>query len=192
MYKMYKILTSILSDRCYSYLVNYNLLPSEQKDCRKGSYGCKDQLLINKAILEDMKTRKKNLSTAWVDYKKAFDSTPHRLLLKCLEIYKISPKMKDFIKASMTKWKTTLTLTHDKGTISSREIRINSGIFPGDSLSPLFFFIVLAPLSSLLNEINYGYKISNANITHLFYMDDLKTYAKSDEDQKGLLKIVKV
>ena len=28
-------------------------------------------------------------------------------------------------------------------------------------------------------------------ITHLFYMDNLKTYAKSDEDQKGLLKIVK-
>jgi len=27
----YKILTSILSARCYSHLVNYNLLPSEQK-----------------------------------------------------------------------------------------------------------------------------------------------------------------
>ena len=27
-------------------------------------------------------------------------------------------------------------------------------------------------------------------ITHLFYMDDLKTYAKSDEDQKGLLKLI--
>lgn len=188
---MYKILTSILSDRCYSHLVNYNLLPSEQKDCRKGSYGCKDQLLINKAILEDMKTRKKNLSTAWVDYKKAFDSTPHRLLLKCLEIYKISPKMKDFIKASMTKWKTTLTLTHDKGTISSREIRINSGIFQGDSLSPLFFFIVLAPLSSLLNEINYGYKISNANITHLFTWTIWKPMPSLMKTRKAYLKLSK-
>jgi len=84
---MYKILTSILSARCYSHLENYNLLPSEQKGCRKGSYGCKDQLLINKATLEDMKTRKKNLSTAWVDYKKAFDSVPHSWILKCLEIY---------------------------------------------------------------------------------------------------------
>ena len=99
--------------------------------------------------------------------------------------------MKDFIKASMTKWKTTVTLNYNKGTISSREIKINSGIFQGDSLSPPLFCIALAPLSSLLNESNYGYKISNANITHLFYMDDLKTYAKSDEDQKGLLKIVK-
>ena len=116
-----------------------------------------------------MKTRKKNLSTAWVNYKKAFDSVPHSWILKCFEIYKISPKMKDFIKASMTKWKTTLTLNHNKGTISSREIKINSGIFQEDSLSPLLFCIALAPLSSLLNESNYGYKISNANITHLFY-----------------------
>jgi len=99
--------------------------------------------------------------------------------------------MKDFIKASMNKWKTTLTLTHDKGTISSREIKINSSIFQGDSLSPLLFCLALAPLSFLLNGSNYRYKVSNANITHLFYMADLKTYAKSDEDQKGLLKIVK-
>jgi len=139
-----------------------------------------------------MKTKKTILSTAWVDYKKAFDSVPHGWILKCLEIYKISPKMKDFIKASMTKWKTTLTLNYNKETISSREIKINSVIIQGDSLSPLLICIALTPLSSLLNESNYGYKISNANITHLFYMGDLKTYAKSDEDQKGLLKIIKV
>jgi len=60
-----------------------------------------------------------------VDYKKAFESVPHSWILKCFEIYKISPEMKDFIKASMTKWKTTLTaLNHNKGTISSREIKI--------------------------------------------------------------------
>ena len=136
---MYKIITSILSARCYSHLVNCNLLPSEQKGCRKGSYGCKDQLLINKATLKDMKPRNKNRSAAWVDYKKAFDPVPHSRILKCLEIYRISPKTKDFTKVSMTKWKTTLTLYHNNGTVSSREIKINSGIFQGDSLSPLFF-----------------------------------------------------
>ena len=89
--------------------------------------------------------------------------------------------MIDFIKANMNKWKTTLTLNHDKGSISSREIKISSGIFQGDSVSPLLFCIALAPLSSLLKESNYGYKISNTIIIHLFYMDDLKTYAKSDD-----------
>ena len=120
-----------------------------------------------------MKTRKKNLSTVWVDYKKAFDSVPHSWILKCPEIYRISPNMKDFIKANGKQ--PSHLYNHNKGTISSREIKINSGIFQGDSLSPLLFCIALAPLSSLLNKSKYGYKISNAIITHLFYMDDLKT-----------------
>ena len=74
---MYKILTSIIAERTYTFLNEHQLLPSEQKGCKRGSYGCKDQLLINKMILEDCKTKKKNLSTAWIDYKKAFDSTSH-------------------------------------------------------------------------------------------------------------------
>ena len=73
---MYKILTSILSDRAYKHLTINNLLPVKQKGCSKGSYGCKDQLLINKAIIEMTKSKKRNLTTAWIDYKKAFDSVP--------------------------------------------------------------------------------------------------------------------
>jgi hypothetical protein len=36
-----------------------NLIPKEQKRCCSGSNGCKDQLLISKAILQACKTRKK-------------------------------------------------------------------------------------------------------------------------------------
>ena len=55
----------------------HNLFPIEQKGCRKGWYGCKDQLLINKMVLENKKAKHRNLSTAWIDYKKAFDSMSH-------------------------------------------------------------------------------------------------------------------
>ena len=34
----------------------------------------------------------------------------------------------------MKKWKTTLHLNYDNGTMKSRKININSGIFQGDSL----------------------------------------------------------
>ena len=40
------------------------------------------------AILENCKKRKKNLSTARIDYKKAFDSVPHSWIL---QMYKIHP-----------------------------------------------------------------------------------------------------
>ena len=66
---MYKILTSIITERTYMVLSEYDLLPPEQKGCKKGSYGCKDQLLINKMILEECKIQKKNLFTTWIDCK---------------------------------------------------------------------------------------------------------------------------
>jgi hypothetical protein len=37
-----------------------NLIPKEQKGCRSGTKGRKDQLLISKAILQEGKRRKKN------------------------------------------------------------------------------------------------------------------------------------
>ena len=58
----YKRLTSALTDRTYLHLEQNDLFHLEQKGCRRGSYGCKDHLMINKIILEICKKRKQNLS----------------------------------------------------------------------------------------------------------------------------------
>ena len=94
---MDKILTSILTEYTYSFLIDSGLFPDEQNGCKRGSYGCKDQLLINKLILENCHNRNTNLSIAWIDYKKAFDSVPHSWIEKCLETFKISPVSRNFI-----------------------------------------------------------------------------------------------
>lgn len=188
---LYKILTSVLSEKIYFHLEQHSLLPSEQKGCRKGSYGCKDQLLINKMILEDCTKRKKNLSTSWIDYRKAFDSVPHSWIIKSLELYNVHPSITNFIAASMKGWKTTMNLSHSQGTLESRTIKINRGIFQGDSLSPLLFVLSLAPLSELLDATTYGYKVGNTKYNHLLYMDDIKLFSASDSQQTGLLKTVK-
>ena len=64
---MYKILTSILTEYTYSLLIDSGLFPDEQKGCKRRSYGCKDQLLINKMILENYRNRNTSLSIAWMD-----------------------------------------------------------------------------------------------------------------------------
>ena len=89
--KTYKLLTSVLTDMTYSHLEQNDLFPLEQKECRSGLYGRKDQIMINKMILENCKKRKRNLSCAWIDYKKAFDSVPHKWILRSLKLFKVSP-----------------------------------------------------------------------------------------------------
>jgi hypothetical protein len=61
----------------YAKIYDEKLMPKEQKGCSRGSKGCKDQLPISKAILQECKSSKKNLCMAWIDYQKAFDRVPH-------------------------------------------------------------------------------------------------------------------
>ena len=124
----YKLLTSVLTDRTYSHLEQNYLSPLRQKGCRWGSYGCKDKLMTNKMILGNYKKRKRNLSCAWIDYKKAFDSVPHEWILTSLELFKLSPRVKGFLKHKIKNWKTQLTLyreqrvahQHQKGDLTGR------------------------------------------------------------------------
>ena len=85
------------------------MLKDEQKGCRTGSRGTKDQLLINNAILKNYRSRLTNLSMAWIDYKKAYDMVPHSWILKCLEMVGAAKNIVSIISNSMLNWKTVLT-----------------------------------------------------------------------------------
>ena len=188
---IYKLLTSVMTERMYTFLEENFVLPSEQKGCKRNSYGCKDQLLIDRMILENCRSSGKDLSTAWIDYRKAFDSVPHDWILKSLDLYKISPVISQFLKSAMEKWDTRLLLSHQNGNLESSYLKIKRGIFQGDSLSPLLFCLCLTPLSNELNNTDSGYKVYDRKVNHLFYMDDLKLFARNDRDLEGLLAIVK-
>ena len=159
---MYKVLTSIITERVYIFLESNNPTTCSQKDAAAGAY-CKDQLLINKTILEEVISKRRNLSR--IDYKKAFDSVPHTWIAKNLELYKICPAIAPFMGENMKSWKTILHLNHDKGMMPSRPIEIKSGVYQGDSLTPLIFFLALASLSALLNKSGYGYNTPMARST---------------------------
>jgi hypothetical protein len=100
---MYETLTGITAKRISVHLEEQNLLPAEQKGFHSGSKGCKDQLLISKAILEDCKKRRKNLNMAWIDYQKAFHSVPHSWMEKSTELMGVNDKIVKFCKLFMEK-----------------------------------------------------------------------------------------
>ncbi|CAH2016975.1 unnamed protein product [Acanthoscelides obtectus] len=176
----YKLLTAILADKVHNHLERNNLLDEEQKGCRKGSRGCKEQLIIDEIITGSARKKKSPLFTAYIDYQKAFDSIPHSWLTEVLHLYGIENHIVKLLTYAMSKWKTRLCLNTPDSQIDAGEVSIKRGIFQGDSLSPLWFCLALRPLTSLLNSQEKGVKIAEdgTQLSHLWYMDDLKLFAE--------------
>ena len=101
-------MTGIIANSVYGYLEMYNLLPVEQKECTRNSRGTKDQLLIDKMVLNDYKKRHTNLGMAWIDYKKAYDMNPHSWILESLALVQVSKNIVEFIRKSNKNWNTNL------------------------------------------------------------------------------------
>ena len=62
----------------------------------------KDQLMLDKAVLQDCKKRRTNVAMAWLDYKKAYDSVPHSWIRKTLEMIGAAKNIKLILKTSLT------------------------------------------------------------------------------------------
>ena len=187
---MWKLLTGMIAENIYLFLEKNKVLPDEQKGCRKGSKGTKDQLLIDKAILKDCKRRHTNLSMAWIDYRKAYDMIPHSWILECLDIFGVARNVKQFITDSMSKWKVELTSMGE----SLGDVSIKRGIFQGDSLSPLLFVLCMVPLTLILRKTKACYKWGNKEfkINHLLFMDDLKLFGKDLDQIDSLVQTVHI
>lgn len=180
---IYKIITSCISELIYRHANTNQLLAEEQKGCRRYSQGCKEQLTIDTIASKQAITKKRNMYTMYIDYKKAFDSVPHSWLIYILEHYKIHSTIVSFLRVSMLNWKTILKLNIGGNSIETESIPIRRGIFQGDSLSPLWFCLALNPMSNLLNNCKKGFKIKYDNnyhtLSHLMYMDDIKLFGSS-------------
>ncbi|CAK1590883.1 unnamed protein product [Parnassius mnemosyne] len=162
-----------------------------QNGCRGGSRGTKEPLLIDAVIGKVVKRNRRNLSAAWIDYKKAFDSVPHTWLKRVLELYKVDGTVRDFLGQCMGQWSTILCHLGERMTAAENHIRIRRGIFQGDCLSPTWYCLSLNPLSTLLEGSGRRFQLrrGGTKVTHLFNMDDLKLFASSHSHLKELLNI---
>ena len=102
---IWKILTAQIREEIYYSLTSYGLFPDEQKGCCKGSRGTAELLYIDQHILNESRTRRKNLAMSLIDYKKAYDMVPHSWIINSLTIYKISHEVINFIAKTMKTWR---------------------------------------------------------------------------------------
>ena len=125
---------------------------------------------------------------AWIGYRKAYDLVPHSWVNQCMEMFGIAENLRTFLQKSMQQWRLSLTANgEDLG-----EINVKRGIFQGDSLSPLLFVLSMVLLPLIIKKVNACYKWGKKEykLNHLLFMDDLKLYAKSEEQRNTLVRTV--
>ena len=187
---MYKIYTGILNICIVDHCIHNDLFTVKQTGRKPGSWGFTDQLLINKMILDEVRKHQRNLFMMWFDYKKAFNSVPHDWILKSLHLSHMPEKIVNTIENLMKVWSTKLDLKD----VESDVIDYLSGILQGDCMSLIIFILYLNPLLFLLKKLP-GYKPGpsgrrNSEISHLFFVDDLKTYANDIMGAKAQLDLI--
>ena len=169
----------------------------EQKALRKGTRGCLDAIVINEAVARETKVGQQRregryrlnpppppvfLAVAWIDYRKAYDMTPHRWIKSALKAIQAPVLIQRAIRRLIPRWKTDISVRRAKRGWEKIPVSLERGLFQGDSLSPLLFCLGIVPLSlALRKEKGFGRRHQKAPITHLLYMDDLKIYETDKE-----------
>ena len=141
-------------------------------------------------ILDEVKRNRRTLWMMWFDYKKAFDSVPHDWIIKAMHLAKVPHEIIATVMNLMELWATHLSLDE----ITTNIIKYLCGILQGDCLSLILFILSVNPLSFLLKKLP-GYNAGppgkrNTPITHLFFVDDLKTYAQDETAAKQQLDLI--
>ncbi|XP_078020835.1 uncharacterized protein LOC144459905 [Epinephelus lanceolatus] len=116
----WKLLSGIIAAKMNRHMAQK--MSKVQKGIGSNTRGAEHQLLVHRAVTQYCKTRQTNLCTAWIDYKKAYDSMPHTWILECLEMYNINRTLRAFINNSMGLRKTTLEA-------NSKPVTITCGIY---------------------------------------------------------------
>ena len=122
---------------------------------------------------------------AWIDNRKAYDLVSHGRVNECMEMFGIAKNLRTFLKKKMQQWGLSLTTNgEDLG-----EVNVKRRIFQGDNLSPLLFVLKMVPLPLILKKVNACYKWGKKEykLNHLLFMDDLKLYAKNEEQTNALV-----
>ena len=142
--------------------------------------------------MSEVKKKRRNLFTIWLDYKNEFDSVPHKWLIYALQLAKLPKQLVEAIKHLRTQWCAPLRLMGKNEAITYGAITFQKGIFQGETLSVLLFTVTVNPLSFMPRNIRaYLYGIERtSDIIHNSFVDDLKMYAGNINIAKKQLHLV--
>ena len=166
-----KLLESNIREVMMEHLSSHKLLSDSQFGFRKN----RSTILQLLTVMEDWTEALDNnlqVDTVYMDFRKAFDSIPHKRLIKKLEGYGINGTLLKWLKNFLNERKQRVVINGK----SSKWTDVLSGIPQGSILGPILFIIYINDLPGVVGSV-----------CRLF-ADDCKLYRniKSDADLKEL------
>ena len=90
-------------EEIHNSLISYGLFFEEQKGFRKRTRGTGELLYIDQHILQESKTRRKNLAMVWIYDKKVYDMVPQSWIVDGVKMYKTPDKVIKFYRGNHEK-----------------------------------------------------------------------------------------
>ena len=168
-------------------------MQGDQPWAKEKCSGTVDNLLIDRIVLQDAQRGRRNLSMAWVDLAKAYDSVDHHWLIDMFNLHRFPLWCSEVMQKLSTSWSTRIMAKTENDLETSDTIQFKKGLPQGEALCPLFFTLCLNPIAWKLRAAE-GYKLTKTisqKVTHLLYVDDLKVYAPSENNLQRMMENVK-
>ena len=118
----YKLYTSLLNKFLENHCITNDIITMEHAGGKKHSWGCADQLLINKIVLDQVKEQRRNLFMRWLDYQKPFNSVLHSWIIKALHLAKVPKKFLNAILSLLKLLATKVNLFAEDTNIETKSV----------------------------------------------------------------------
>ena len=147
--------------------------------------GTSDNAFVLNHIIEKYKIKKKAVYSAFIDFRKAYDSIDRSNLWKALRSFGVGGDILDTLIAMYTDVRMRVRLGGEMGT----EFESAQGVKQGDPLSPLLFGLFIDRFEKVLAENlpDLGVELRSVCLKLLLYADDLVLLAESKHDLQRLL-----
>ena len=165
-----KILERFVHTQLLSHLNRHNILTEFQNGFRK-NHSTIDTIFKYTTDLQLNKNNTLNTISLYVDFKKAFDTVNHKILIEKLKNMKIEKLALNWIESYLT----NRVQCTQVGSNTSGEREVKTGVPQGSILGPLFFLCYINDITSVCNESKI-----------LLYADDTVLYRPISENQKYL------
>ena len=162
-----KLMESFIKDAIMDHIKTYNLLSSKQYGFISGR-STTTQLLNYLDICIDTIVTGGVVDTIYFDFAKAFDTVPHRRLLKKLEAYGIDGMNLKWIEAFLSDRTQVVCVNGEYSEVTS----VLSGIPQGSVLGPILFVLYINDLPESVKSDIYLFADDTKIMKHIVTKDD--------------------